>query len=274
MTTIYLRTTDQVLAVSQRPKIAAGDVESVKLHVEFDSMWDKYTGKTAVFHTSNDATRYEALLLQGECTVPHEVLHKEGTLFIGVRGVSTDGTAIKTTTLVKQKIVKGADTGAKTLLPSPDIYQQYIEETGKRINPIVEDEIDKWDKRVQQRENQLNEFLITALTTLSGDVLWTNEDPTQEIGTYTSEEMDLKDYERIKIIFKHSTSEDIYTTCECTEKGKSFVALSCGSSRNNIRGRNVEFTDKGFYFSNGYDIDTSGTSNNYCVPCKIIAYKY
>lgn len=278
MTTIYLRTTDQVLAVSQRPKIAAGDVESVKLHVEFDSMWDKYTGKTAVFHTSNDATIYEALLLQGECTVPHEVLHKEGTLFIGVRGVPTDGTAIKTTTLVKQKIVKGADTGAKTLLPSPDIYQQYIKATGDKINPIVKDEIDKWDKRVQQRENQLNAYLTEAKEFMEGTVVWTNPDETVSMANQTITK-DLSKYIRFKIIYKFDTSATRYEVAEIIEKGKSFI-LSANALKSstiyteNIASRTVTVTDSTISFSVGYKINQGDQDNSRCIPCKVIAYKY
>ena len=279
MTTIYLTATDQVLAVSQRPKIAAGDVDSVKLHVDFDSMWDKYTGKTAVFHTSNDATIYEQLLLNGECTVPHEVLCKEGTLFIGVRGVPTDGSAIKTTTLVKQKIVKGADTGAKTLLLSPDIYQQYIKATGDGINPIVEDEIDKWDERVRQRENQLNAYLTEAKEFMSGKVVWTNSDTTASYPSGSVTNLNLTDYVRFKVVFKFDTSSDTYSVVEITEKDKIFAGFIFARKSATTWGsdsafRRVSVSNNKVTFSAGYKEDTSSTYDNLCIPYQIIAYKY
>ena len=131
MTTINLFASDQLLTVVFKPKLASGDMNSVLLHVDFDSIWDRFT-KSAVFFTSNDDTVYEMILTDGECTVPHEVLAESGTLFIGVRGVAADN-AVKTSTLVKYKIDDGAPVGeGTTVAPTPDVYQQIL----KRLNDI------------------------------------------------------------------------------------------------------------------------------------------
>lgn len=48
MTVIKLITNDQLLSVVENPTLAAGDVKSVMLHVDFDDKWDEY-GTEAVF---------------------------------------------------------------------------------------------------------------------------------------------------------------------------------------------------------------------------------
>lgn len=107
MTTIYLVTADQLLQIGEKPKLASGDQNSVLLNVEFDAEWDGY-GKRAVFFTEEDKTVYEIALTDNECIIPHEVLDEAGTLYIGVRGVSSANAAVKTSTLVKYRIEKGA----------------------------------------------------------------------------------------------------------------------------------------------------------------------
>ena len=126
MTIIRLLAADQKLNVALAPKIASGDKKSVCLRVAFDGNWSDYE-KSAVFFTSWDKTVYEMLLSDGECTVPHEVLAKSGELFIGVRGVDPDTAAVKTSTLVKYRIEKGAPVGdATSVEPTPDVYQQIL----------------------------------------------------------------------------------------------------------------------------------------------------
>ena len=126
MTTISLVATDQLLSVAIRPKVASGDQNSVKLHVDFDSKWDNYA-KSAVFYTEDNGTIYEMVLTDGNCVIPHEVLAKPGILYIGIRGVNADNNAIKTSSLVKYKIAEGAPVGdGTTVEPTADVYQQIL----------------------------------------------------------------------------------------------------------------------------------------------------
>lgn len=139
MTTISLVATDQLLSVALQPKVASGDKNSVELHVDFDSEWDGY-GKSAVFFTEDNKTVYEVVMTDGNCVIPHEVLAKAGTLYIGVRGVNTDN-AVKTSSLVKYKIVEGAPSGdGTTVEPTLDVYQQLLvaySQANARVNALV-----------------------------------------------------------------------------------------------------------------------------------------
>jgi hypothetical protein len=126
MTVIRLATNDQKLTVALGPKLASGDKNSVYLHTIFSSHWNGFV-KSAVFFTSWDKTVYEVLLDNNECVIPHEVLTLSGDLYIGVRGVDPDTYAVKTSTLVKYRIEKGAPVGDATSVgPTPDVYQQIL----------------------------------------------------------------------------------------------------------------------------------------------------
>ena len=126
MTTITLMTIDQILSVTDQPKITSGDRDTDKIRVEFDEVWQKYT-KSAVFYTDSDSRVYEILMDSDECIIPHEVLAKAGTLYIGIRGINLETNAVKTTTLVKYKIENGAPSGsAAALPPTATDYQQII----------------------------------------------------------------------------------------------------------------------------------------------------
>lgn len=122
MTIINLYIRDQELYTRERPKVAAGNEDSVQVYIAFDSLWDGYA-KSAVFHTAKASTVYESVLVNDRCLVPKEVLAEEGQLFIGVRGVK--GETVKQSLLVRYKIEKGAN-GVMTFEPSPNVYRQLL----------------------------------------------------------------------------------------------------------------------------------------------------
>lgn len=127
MTTIQLIANDQHLTVSGQPTVASGNQESVEIKVSLSSHWKGYT-TSVVFFTANSGKVYEVILKSGRCIVPHEVLATPTQLHIGIRGVSLDGAPVKTSDLVKYKIVKGAPVGTDTGVdPSPDVYHQIIQ---------------------------------------------------------------------------------------------------------------------------------------------------
>lgn len=127
MTTIELVANDQLLQVTVNPKISSGEVNTVKVHVDFSDDWEGF-GKSAVFYTAHDQNSvYEIVMTNDECIVPSEVMSKSGTLYIGIRGVNSDKNEIKTTSLVKYKILEGTPTGNSTEVePTPDVYQQLL----------------------------------------------------------------------------------------------------------------------------------------------------
>ena len=138
MTTISIIANDQALIMAQSPKIASGDQNSVKLHVEFSDEWNNYA-KSAVFFTSNNPKIiYEKIMTSSECIIPTEVLAGSWFLFIGVRGVNSDDNSIKTSSLLKYKILEGAPTGTATEVePTSNVYQQLLTAYGKTETEIA-----------------------------------------------------------------------------------------------------------------------------------------
>lgn len=178
MTIIKLVTNDQQLTASQKPKLASGDVESVKVQVEFDVFWDDFIARSAVFHTAKHMTVYEALLTNNECIIPHEVLTEPGTLFIGIRGIASDGGAVKTSTLIKYTITQGAEAGETTAEPTPDMYQQYLQAMDEKLDPYLEN----YRKYLNAKLEQQNRQVEAIIDEFSSDTIGTIERHDSEIG--------------------------------------------------------------------------------------------
>lgn len=125
MTTIHAKTQDQVLIATILPKLACNSKNVVKLHVDFDSTWDSFPVKQAIFTTLNDPTPYpEILSASGDCTVPAEVLADDGYLFITVQGINSSTGAIKPTTSIRYKVLPGTPSLIVSD-PSGSVYSQF-----------------------------------------------------------------------------------------------------------------------------------------------------
>ncbi len=134
MTTIHAITNDQVLSATVLPKVACNNQNTVRLHVDFDSTWDGYA-RAAVFYTSENPTVYEKVFSSDDiCIVPPEVLTETCHLFIGVKGV--DGSAVKTSTELKYKIVAGAPSVVISD-PTDNVYNQLLSEYGKTNSALA-----------------------------------------------------------------------------------------------------------------------------------------
>lgn len=142
ITTIGLVASDQLLTVTQRPKVASGSRKSVQVSVTFDDTWDEYS-KSAVFYTSLDSTVYEVLLTNGVGLIPHEVLVEACTLYIGIRGTKSGTSSIKPSAVIKYRIDQGAPLGTATSEEvSPTVYEQLltsIEKTQELAQSVVDD---------------------------------------------------------------------------------------------------------------------------------------
>lgn len=126
MTTIYAKTDDQILSAAVSPTLASGNQNTVQLHVEFDSAWDNYTGRSALFFTSNDPTPYEKVLSSsGHCNLPPEVLKDSTHLFIVVKGVNSATAAVKASTQLRFKVNPG-DPSVVISDPTDDVYHQLL----------------------------------------------------------------------------------------------------------------------------------------------------
>ena len=145
MTTIYAVLNDQVLTASVLPKIACNNINTVRLHVDFDSAWTNYSARSAVFYTDKDPTRYEVIFSgEGNCLVPPEVLTEKGKLFISVKGMS--GEAVKTSTLLEYKVLAGTPSMIISD-PTGSVYRQLYEALlveRARINTLLSLGTDEW----------------------------------------------------------------------------------------------------------------------------------
>lgn len=135
MTTIELFADDQNLRAIESPKLASGDKNSVKIHVEFNSEWDGYI-KTGVFFVDKKAV-FEQLIENDECIIPHEVLENSAILYIGLRGVNTNTTQVKTSALIEYRIVDGAPQGtAESVPPTDTVYEQLLKAYDNALKAI------------------------------------------------------------------------------------------------------------------------------------------
>lgn len=176
MTIIKLLAMDQALSFDVEPKLAAGDQNSVQLHVEFSTEWLGYS-KSAAFYTSIDSTVYEIVLNDGKCVVPYEVLEKPCQLYIGIRGVNANNNAVKTSCLIKCKIIEGAPVGdAVPSEPTPDVYQQILTAYGE-----VSTELKKVGSEIDNLEVGVDKALAAKIdkAAISG---YSNSQATDEEG--------------------------------------------------------------------------------------------
>ena len=174
MTTITLVTNDQALSVVMKPLVASGDYNLVKVKVEFDSTWERYEVRSAVFRTMQGAEA-EVLLTDDECTVPHEVLAEPGTLFVAMRGVTLSGKIIKTTEEVKYKVVQGAKDIVSTTAPSHDMYAQYMAAIAAGLAPHITD----MKEDIEEKYNALaGSYLRIETGSYTGTGTWGVDNPT------------------------------------------------------------------------------------------------
>lgn len=168
MTKILLDCTDQNLIVTEAPVIASGGINDNMLVISFSAEWSSLA-KSAIFFTSKYKTVYEAVLTNGECTIPAEVLTEPATLYIGVRGVNSDGVIVKTSTLVKFKIVPGAPPAdGTTVEPTANVYQQILTAYGKTDNALAK-EIAEREREVAVERSRIDALVKLENGSTTGD---------------------------------------------------------------------------------------------------------
>lgn len=171
MTKIYLVAADQTLTVRQNPKVASGNKDTVYVNVEFSTHWDGF-GKSAVFFRDEKGAKpFEKVLTAGECIVPPEVLMDNGIIFIGVRGVDSNG-AVKVSALIKYKIVDGAPEGEGTSVePTASVYQQLLSAYGKVDEAIAKETADRKEEIAVERNriDLLSNYVTPQMFGAKGD---------------------------------------------------------------------------------------------------------
>ena len=213
MTTITLVTNDQALSVVLKPLVASGDYNLVKVQVEFDSAWERYPVRSAVFRTQKGAEA-EILLTDNECIIPHEVLAEPGTLFIAMRGVTYSGNVIKTTEEVKYKVVQGAKDIASTTAPSHNMFAQYCAAIADGIAPHLQTMGEKADAKLDEIESEAD-AAIGRYEAMAGSYIRMKTGSYTGTGTFGADNPNALEFDfepRMVIIFKESYKPGCYTT--------------------------------------------------------------
>ena len=181
MTELKLHTYGEKLIVSEKVTIASGDINSAAIAVEFDEAWANYPAKTAIFKNDKVTGNIEVLMVDNKCTIPAEVLQKNGTLKISIRAASIDGAALKTSTKIRYTIAEGASPGTTTLTPTMDLYQQYLAAMNEKAEPLFEEYKKQMDAEHEANmaamETEHARFKAEFLKLLEPVVLWENPDP-------------------------------------------------------------------------------------------------
>ena len=280
MTTIKLRTSDQHLIVTNKVKIAKGDVNSVDLRVYLDSAWDEFQNVSAT--VSNDAVNfpvYDFLLAPNpgasyyESSIPAMYLSKAGTLSISISGVSIDGTKKKTSTIVKMKVYESLVNAETTIEPELDLYMQYVAALKEEINPTtlyMHRMIEEKAAEIEEKAAEIEEMIEEQRNWMKGDVLWENPDPSAEIGDEgLTIPIDRTPYTRLHI-------EILADTLDSEDETKAFQQCLCVHSNGtyrvaNVYGqdmRNITVTDKKI------QISKASHGSKYTILYRIIGYKY
>lgn len=260
MTTIKLNTSDQILISAKKVKIAAGDINSVLLHVTFDDAWADFMNRKAIFSNDsvNGGATKEALLVGDECIVPHEVLASEGILSISVTGYTEDGTTKKTSGVAKQKITYSLKDATTTIAPTMDLYMQYLAALNEKMNPVTEN----INAQLAANLAAVNAAIAEQMEWMKGDVLWENENPTETMESLTVP-IDRTQYPRLHVLTKESTGINRFVDCVCVHENGTYRFLYGDSDA-----RNFIVTDESVIFK----ADKNDERN--LIPVKIIGYKY
>lgn len=285
MTELKLHTYGEKLIVSEKVTIASGDINSAAIAVEFDECWDNYPARTAIFKNDKVTGNIEVLMVDNKCTIPAEVLQKNGTLKISIRAASIDGAALKTSTKVRYTIAEGASPGATTLTPTMDLYQQYLAAMHEKAEPLFDAYKKQMDAEYAAKHAQMTtenaQFRAALFEMLEPKTLWENTDE-KSANSWTSDReisVDLSGYKHFVVFFFwRNASTTTPVAFMCSEKGTTYTATATmdndDTDFNDVAKRDFVLEDDGFSVSRAYidDITTNNNKTKYLVPYKIIGY--
>jgi hypothetical protein len=159
-TIIKARTKNQFLAITERPIIASGDVETVLVHFEFDPAWAAFDVKFACFYKANQPHIVYKMLISddGYATVPPEVLDDAGNIFFGVKGYISDLPQLRKTSLNVMYEIRNGSSPSGDNAPTPDEFTQMLQEMGN-IKQEVANEIAEMNAALEEMKKQLDEKL-------------------------------------------------------------------------------------------------------------------
>lgn len=271
MTEIKLHTFGEKLIVSERVTLASGNINSAELHVTVDEAWAAYPNISAIFETKEYIEPVEGLMIaktttEYVCIIPSEVLQKQGTLEIAIRGISNDGEKAKTSSYATYNIVKGASPGDVTLKPSMDLYQQYLAAMDEKTAPLF----NAYKAAMDAKYAELEADYKAKMATMSGDLVWTNPEPNasfpeQEIA------LDLAKYKRFVLVYKEYSTE--FNEITIHEKNVTYRLHQPTSTF--TRTRTFEVSDTKISFSRAITSASNASPENDCmVPYKLYGFEW
>ena len=127
MSVIKASIRDQMLTVTEAPRIASGGQFENRIAFDFCEKWYGLA-KVGVFYNVPYKPYKNVIGEDGICIVPPEVTAKKGNMYFGVVGVDGEGIT-RTSEVVSYYIYEGAnDTGAVISEPTQEIWQQCLAE--------------------------------------------------------------------------------------------------------------------------------------------------
>ena len=164
MADFNLSVVDNVITLDSRPDVVtSGSVNIYKAAFAFDDSWDD--GYTCLACFTCGPELREAVITDGQCIVPWEVLRANGYLRIGVYGTKGDQRRPTIWTRESVYITPGAEQGEESNPPSPTIFDQLVQATAdnRQAAEIAADRAEAMYSGIAQSHFELND---------TGHLLW------------------------------------------------------------------------------------------------------
>ena len=290
-TNIELFTDDQRLYFAKKTFIASGDVNSVRLAVEFDDTWANYPVRSGYFKYTGfgkpTIEREKSMGANNTCQIPHDVLENPGTLEVGVTGTSADGTQQKTTGLIKYRLHQGAKRPGITMSPTMDLFQQLVESVKTMTDPVtkyVKESAEAYMKSLATKiEADNSEYRAAILNAIEPVTLWENTEQVtgDDWDKAKKIDVDLSKYRKFIVLFYyHEKHLDKVQCYMAAEKGTPFTVYAAHGFNDlddlHITKREFVIDDTGMSVGEAGHTGTSGGSArdyaDFLIPYKIIGY--
>ena len=123
---MIIRADQDTLTIVEDQEKYSGSRDYYTIAFEFSSDWDDFSARHAVFIRSE--TEVEDILIpaDGIVSMPNAFLEYETVIGVGCYGLSGD--IRRTTNLVKVVVDEGSYKAGARAVPTPDIFQQYLDQ--------------------------------------------------------------------------------------------------------------------------------------------------